>query len=115
MESANTPAEAKAAVSKVLEVLSNTDQAALADLFPYWRVQEAYKTEDASKQQAKITMAINPMARTAIKDLSVGLIRAALIDGFRAHGIMLIPGAAPRPKVERAVQDNLNKHQGNKR
>ena len=115
MESAKTPMESKNVLAEVLKVLNSADQATVADIFPYWRVQEAFKTEDVSNQQVKITVAINTLTRVLIQGVTVGQIRGAIIDGLFSDGIMMVKGTAPRPKVERAVQDNLNNQQGNKK
>ena len=67
--------ESKNVMTEVLRVLNSADQATVADIFPYWRVQEAFKTEDVSNQQVKITVAINTLTRVLIQGVTVGQIR----------------------------------------
>ena len=106
-----TPAEKKEAMQSVFEKCSAMTQMQLAELIPYFRVQEARKPE-SGEQQGKLTISFNPLADVqGVLGMPVVALRSLVLTVLQAHGLLIIQGTPPRPQVERAVQANLTKQQ----
>ena len=111
----NTEAKHKKVLELVLAKFAKGEQADVSDLFPYWRVQEAYKPEGSEEAaKAKLTFRVNPLPLSILEGAEPASVRLAIHKLLTAANCTHIQGTAPRSKAERTVQANLVKKLGKK-